>query len=59
MLAALENTGEAFKTSTPVSNSAWIIDLGTTNHMTFDSEQVSNLKPSSQKTLSVADGTSY
>jgi hypothetical protein len=44
--------------STPVSNSAWIIDSGATHHMTFDYGQVSPLKPSSQKFVSTANGTS-
>ena len=41
--------------STLFSNSAWIIDFGATNHMTFDSRQVSSLKPSSQKVVSTAN----
>lgn len=43
--------------STLVSNSAWIIDSGATNHMMFDSRQVSSLKLSSQKIISIANGS--
>ena len=41
------NGGKVLNISTPVSNSAWIIDSGATDHMTFDSRQVSPLKSSS------------
>ena len=50
------NGGKVLNISTPVSNSAWIIDYGATDHMTFDSRQVSALKSSSQ--VSTASGTS-
>ena len=43
--------------STLFSNSAWIIDSGATDHMTFDSRQVSPLKPFSQKFVSTANGS--
>ena len=39
-----KNGGKALNMSTLVTNSAWIIDYGATNHMTFDSRQVSTLK---------------
>ena len=40
-LVAITNyDGKFLNTSTPVINSAWIIDSGATNHMTFDSRQV-------------------
>ena len=39
------------------SNSAWIIDSGATDHMTFDSRQVWPLKYSSQNSISTANGT--
>ncbi|KAL6316670.1 hypothetical protein AAG906_019583 [Vitis piasezkii] len=35
---------------------AWIIDFGATDHMTFDSRQVSPLRPSSQKIVFTANG---
>ncbi|RVW70952.1 Retrovirus-related Pol polyprotein from transposon TNT 1-94, partial [Vitis vinifera] len=35
---------------------AWIIDSGATDHMTFDSRQVSPLRPSPQKIVSIANG---
>ena len=37
-------------------NNTWIIDYGTTGHMTFDSRQVSSLKLSSQKFVCIANG---
>ena len=52
------NDGKDLNISTHVSNSAWIIDFGTTDHMTFDSRQVSPLKSSSQNYVSTANGTS-
>lgn len=53
-----DNGGKALNISTPVFNSAWIIDSGATDHMTFDSRQVSPLDPSNQKFVSTANGTS-
>ena len=47
LAAAAGNGGKVLNISTPVSNSAWIIDFGATDHMTFDSRQVSPLKSSS------------
>ena len=58
LAAAAGNGGKVLNISTPVSNSAWIIDSGATDHMTFDSRQVSPLKSSSQNSVSTADGTS-
>ena len=52
------NGGKVLNISTLVSNSAWIIDSGATDHMTFDSRQVSTLKSSSQHSVSTANGTS-
>ena len=52
------NGGKVLNMSTLFSNSAWIIDSGATDHMTFDSRQVSPLKPSSQNSVSTANGTS-
>ena len=56
--ATAGNGGKVLNISTPVSNSAWIIDSGATDHMTFDSRQVSPLKYSSQNSVSNANGTS-
>ena len=53
-----DNGGKVLNISTPVSNSAWIIDSDATYHMTFDSRQVSPLKSSSQNYVSTANGTS-
>ena len=56
MVAAIDYGGKFLNTFTPVINSAWIIDSGATDHMTFDSRQVSPLRPSSQKIVSTANG---
>ena len=58
MVAAVGNGGKDLHISTPVSNNAWIIDSGATDHMTFDSRQVSPLKSASQNSVSTANGTS-
>ena len=58
LATAASNGGKVLNISTPVSNSAWIIDSGVTDHMTFDSRQVSPLKFSSQHSVSTANGTS-
>ena len=52
------NGGKVLNISTHVSNSAWLIDSGATDHMTFDSRQVSPLKSSSQNFVSTTNGTS-
>ncbi|KAK3037179.1 hypothetical protein RJ639_031066 [Escallonia herrerae] len=57
LAAAAGNGGKALNMSTLVTNSAWIIDSGATDHMTFDSRQVSTLKQSSQKFVTTANGT--
>ena len=51
------NGSKSLNMSTLVSNSAWIIDSGATDHMMFDSRQVSSLKPSSPKFVSTTDGS--
>ena len=48
--------GKFLNAFTPVINSAWIIDSGVTYHITFDSRQVSPLRPSSQKNISITNG---
>ena len=58
LAAVVGNGGKVLNIYTPVSNSAWIIDSGATNHMTFDSRKVSPLKSSSQHYVSTANGTS-
>ena len=58
LAVAAGNGGKVLNISTPVSNSAWIIDSGAMDHMTFDSRQVSPLKSSSQNSVSIANGTS-
>ena len=56
LVATTDYDGKFLNTSTLVINSAWIIDYGVTNHMTFDSRQVSPLRPFSQKIVSTANG---
>ncbi|RVW91120.1 hypothetical protein CK203_039918 [Vitis vinifera] len=56
LVAATDHGGKFLNTFTLVINSAWIIDSGATDHMTFDSRQVSPLRPSSQKIVSTANG---
>ena len=58
LAATAGNGGKVLNISTHVSNSAWIIDSDATDHMTFDSRQVSPLKSSSQNFVSTANGTS-
>ena len=58
MVAAAGIGCKVLNISTPVSNSAWIIDSGATDHMTFDSRQVSPLKSSSQNYVSTTNDTS-
>ena len=57
MAAAAGNGGKVLNISIPVSNNEWIIDSGATDHMTFDSRQVSPLKSSSQNSISTTNGT--
>ena len=52
------DSGKFFNVSAPISNSAWIIDFGASDRMTFDSSQVSLIKPSSKQFLSIVNGTS-
>ena len=56
LVVATNYGGKFLNTSTPVIKSAWIIDSGATNHMTFDSRQVSPLRHSSQKNVSTTNG---
>ncbi|XP_059669452.1 uncharacterized protein LOC132314630 [Cornus florida] len=53
-----DNGGKILNISTSVVNSAWIIDSGATDHMTFNSRQVSSLNSSSQHFVSTVNGTS-
>ena len=55
LVAATDHGGKFLNTFTPIINSAWIIDSRATDHMTFDSRQVSPLGPSSQKIVSTAN----
>ncbi|KAL5769631.1 hypothetical protein ACOSP7_013785 [Xanthoceras sorbifolium] len=55
LIAATDN-GKVLNISAPIMNSTWIIDSGATDHMTFDSKQVSSFKFSLQKVVSTANG---
>ena len=55
LLTTTNTGGKAFNTSTHVFNSAWIIDSGATDHKTFDVRQVTNLNPSFQLYVSMAN----
>ncbi|CAL2246759.1 unnamed protein product [Prunus armeniaca] len=57
-LASITTTkGSTFHTSS--KNSAWIIDSGATDHMTFDPSQLINRKSSTPLVVSNANGTPY
>jgi hypothetical protein len=51
------NVGKALHTSTYVSHSEWIIDLGATNHMPFNNNHIQFIKPSNQHIVSTTDDT--
>ncbi|RVX17702.1 Retrovirus-related Pol polyprotein from transposon RE1 [Vitis vinifera] len=56
LVAATDHGDKFLDTFTPIISSAWIIDSGATDHMTFDFRQVSPLRPSSQKIVSTTNG---
>ena len=56
LLTTTNTGGKTFNTSTPVLNSAWIIDSGAIDHMTFDVRQVTNPNPSFQHCVSITNG---
>lgn len=58
LVIAADNGGKVLNILTPVLNNAWIIDSGATDHMTYDSRQVSPLNHSNQKFVSTANGSS-
>ena len=58
LAAATGNGSKVLNIFTPISNSAWIIDSGATDHKTFDYRQVSPLKSSSQNYISTTNGIS-
>ncbi|KAL5765198.1 hypothetical protein ACOSQ2_017792 [Xanthoceras sorbifolium] len=41
----------------PIRSCAWIIDSGSTDHMSFDTATVSNIKPSKKPVVFTANGT--
>jgi hypothetical protein len=51
------NIDNIFYTFDLVSNSKWIIDSSTTNHITFDSNHIQSMKSSNQHIMSKANGT--
>ncbi|KAK4424828.1 hypothetical protein Salat_1676400 [Sesamum alatum] len=48
--------GKVFHKYAPTCNNAWIIDSDATDHMTFDTNRVKSLKPSSQLIVSTTNG---
>ena len=53
-----ESLGKSFDKPTPIGSCAWIIDSGSTDHMSFDtSSLVSKLKPSEKYVVSTTNGT--
>ncbi|KAI4323967.1 hypothetical protein L6164_023537 [Bauhinia variegata] len=56
LIATADTCGKALHISAPVSNITWIIDSGAIDHMVFDSRQITNIGPSSQKSISIANG---
>ncbi|KAJ8622962.1 hypothetical protein MRB53_031491 [Persea americana] len=49
--------GKFFDSSTPNGTCTWIIDSGSTDHMSFDTDSLSTLKPSQTPVISTANGT--
>lgn len=56
LITIASHEGKALSTCTPVSNSAWVIDLGATSHMTNDSKLLKTIYTSSQTDITTADG---
>ena len=56
LVTTTNTNGKVLNTSTTVLNSAWLIDSGATDHMTFDIRQGSFLNPSSQNYVSTVNG---
>lgn len=55
MVTTINIEGKVLNTSILVLNSAWIIDSGATDHMTFDNRQITTLNPSSKNCVSTAN----
>ncbi|KAJ8621389.1 hypothetical protein MRB53_029918 [Persea americana] len=53
----LDNNGKALLSSTNTGNNTWIIDSACSDHITFDASKIQNLKSSSQKNITTADGS--
>ncbi|XP_022872304.1 uncharacterized protein LOC111391338 [Olea europaea var. sylvestris] len=58
LVVATGNAGKVFNTSTTSGNNTWIIDLGATDHMTFDISGLQSLKPSTQPIVATTNGAS-
>jgi len=52
-----ESPGKSFDKPTPIRSCAWIIDFGSTDHMSFDISSISKLNPSEKYVVSTANGT--
>jgi len=53
----ITTSGKVLHTSSTRNSNEWIIDSGTTDHMTFDNLCLQSLKPSEQHIISTANGT--
>lgn len=52
-----DSQGESFDNIASIGSSAWIIDSGSTDHLSFDIASVSQLKPFKQSVVPTANGT--
>lgn len=52
-----DSQGKFFYNPASIGSSAWIIDSGSTDHMSFDIASVSQLKPFKQSVVSTTNGT--
>lgn len=52
-----DSQGKVFFNPASIGSSAWIIDSGSTDHMSFDIAYVSQLKPFKQSVVSTTNGT--
>ena len=57
LVISSNSDGKALNIFAPVLHSAWIINFGATDHMTFNSRQVSQINSFNKKFVSIANGT--
>lgn len=53
------NCGHLLLSSTPRDDGVWIIDSGTTDHMTFDSNDFSHFTQPTRTCIAIANGVTY